>query len=357
MGLLGDVVNAFEVPKKGKGSAYGSLIFLGLLGWHEFYLGKKLRGVLYIIGFILLMYGWNMAIVPLAYISAGALVVFFLFDLFTLGKQVDKWNAENAGNVLLDTAGSVAGSALSIPLNNAVEEYNGVVANYQDAIKRFNSKKSKVEGLLKNLQKGRKDALAAVKRMEELLTKVRIEGTEVEDVLGSKGELAETFRELLSGNTELFDEIDATIETTSQEMTATFYSANEWTKTIESNVGKYIAVAQTALTVISEFSKQQEKIAELKTKREEILKNQNEVENKIMQLEATQKRAKEILKVINAEIPGFNHIYDGFYAAVFPDGVTEQKELSTLTLEQRKMFGDLGQALSKVLAVIKQEIN
>jgi hypothetical protein len=147
------------------------------------------------------------------------------------------------------------------------------------------------------------------------------------------------------------------MDITEQEMANTFNAAVGWTQAFESNAGKFLAVAQTALTVISEYSRQQEKIAELKRMREEILQQQNDVENKTRQLEATEKRAEEILNVIKAEIPGFNHIYNSFYAAVFPNGFTGERELSSLSPDERKKFYDLSKAIKAVLAVIKQEIN
>jgi TM2 domain-containing membrane protein YozV len=131
MGLFGDLINAFEVPRKSKASAYGFLIFFGLFGRHEFYLENYLRGILYIISFVAFSIGWFKPIPILAYISAGILTAFFVFDFFTLWKQVDKWNYVNAGNSLIDTAGEIAGNVISIPLNNAIEEYNGVVKNFK----------------------------------------------------------------------------------------------------------------------------------------------------------------------------------------------------------------------------------
>jgi ABC-type transporter Mla subunit MlaD len=358
MGLLGDIINVFEVQRKEKLTAYIYLIVGGFLGGHEFYLEKKLRGFLYVVAYIILLYGWGEErSLLLACIGSGVLLVFWVFDLITLGKQVDKWNDENAGNSLIETAGKLASGALSIPLNNAVKEYNDVTANFQNSINDFNKKKTQVESLLQNLQQARKDALSVVKRIEQILAKVPVKGTDVNDILGEKGELDETFRELMSGNGEIFNQIQGTINETSQEMANTFYAAQELTQTYESNAGKFLALAGTALTVINEVSKQQEKITELKQKREDVLKQQNEVENKTMQLEATEKRAQEILKVINAEVPGFNHIYDAFCAEVFPDGFTEQKELATLTVDQRKMFNDLCLGARTVLGAIKQEIN
>ena len=59
---------------KKKSTAYLLLIFFGGLGIHKFYLGKTGMGILYIFTGALFGIGW-------------------LVDLFTLGGQVDKYNA------------------------------------------------------------------------------------------------------------------------------------------------------------------------------------------------------------------------------------------------------------------------
>lgn len=59
---------------KSKTTAYLLLIFLGGLGLHKFYLGKTGMGILYIFTAAFFGIGW-------------------LIDLFTLGKQVDKYNS------------------------------------------------------------------------------------------------------------------------------------------------------------------------------------------------------------------------------------------------------------------------
>lgn len=61
---------------KSKTTAYLLLIFLGAIGAHKFYLGKTGKGILYIFTLALLSIGW-------------------WYDLFTLGKQVDQYNAEH----------------------------------------------------------------------------------------------------------------------------------------------------------------------------------------------------------------------------------------------------------------------
>ena len=58
---------------KSKLTAYLLLFFLGLLGAHRFYLGKVGTGLIYLFTFGLLGFGW-------------------IYDLFTLGRQVDIYN-------------------------------------------------------------------------------------------------------------------------------------------------------------------------------------------------------------------------------------------------------------------------
>ncbi len=59
---------------KSKSTAYLLWFFLGLIGVHKFYLGKIGMGILYIC-------------------TGGIYGIGWLFDLFTLGKQVDLANA------------------------------------------------------------------------------------------------------------------------------------------------------------------------------------------------------------------------------------------------------------------------
>lgn len=63
---------------KSKGVAYLLWFFLGILGVHKFYLGKVGMGILYLFTFGLLGIGW-------------------FIDLFTLGTQVDIYNALRFG--------------------------------------------------------------------------------------------------------------------------------------------------------------------------------------------------------------------------------------------------------------------
>lgn len=64
---------------KSKGTAYLLLIFLGVIGAHKFYLGKTGMGILY-----------------LCTLGLGGLGIFI--DLFTLGNQVDMYNALHGRN-------------------------------------------------------------------------------------------------------------------------------------------------------------------------------------------------------------------------------------------------------------------
>lgn len=59
---------------KSKGAAYLLLLFFGVLGIHKFYLGKVGMGILYLL--------------TLGFLGIGCLI-----DLFTLGSQVDTYNA------------------------------------------------------------------------------------------------------------------------------------------------------------------------------------------------------------------------------------------------------------------------
>lgn len=78
--ILSSIVNAFkeEIIMKSKGVAYLLWFFLGWAGGHKFYLGKIGMGVLYLFTGGLFGIGW-------------------LIDLFTLGNQVDVYNALHRG--------------------------------------------------------------------------------------------------------------------------------------------------------------------------------------------------------------------------------------------------------------------
>lgn len=59
---------------KSKGIAYLLLVLLGIFGAHKFYLGKIGIGILYLL-------------------TGGLFIVGLVYDLFTLGNQVDVYNA------------------------------------------------------------------------------------------------------------------------------------------------------------------------------------------------------------------------------------------------------------------------
>ncbi len=59
---------------RSKGIAYLLLIFFGYLGIHKFYLGKVFVGIIYIL-------------------TGGLFFIGIIYDLFTLGSQVDVYNA------------------------------------------------------------------------------------------------------------------------------------------------------------------------------------------------------------------------------------------------------------------------
>jgi len=61
---------------KSKGIAYLLWFFLGTFGVHKFYLGKIAVGIIYLLTGGLFLIGW-------------------IYDLFTLGSQVDVYNALN----------------------------------------------------------------------------------------------------------------------------------------------------------------------------------------------------------------------------------------------------------------------
>lgn len=61
---------------KSKGIAYLLWFFLGTFGIHKFYLGKTGVGILY-------------------FFTGGLFLIGWIYDLFTLGSQVDIYNALN----------------------------------------------------------------------------------------------------------------------------------------------------------------------------------------------------------------------------------------------------------------------
>jgi TM2 domain-containing membrane protein YozV len=78
------------VAVKSKGVAYLLWFFLGIVGGHKFYLGKTGMGILYIC-------------------TAGIFGIGWFIDLFTLGNQVDVYNALH---------GVQAGGANAVQSNN-----------------------------------------------------------------------------------------------------------------------------------------------------------------------------------------------------------------------------------------------
>jgi len=88
---------------KSKGTAYLLWFFLGLIGVHRFYLEKIGTGILYLLTFGFFGVGW-------------------FIDLFTLGGQVDTYNAIHGGarvqqnqqqsqNIVVNVAAPTAGAA------------------------------------------------------------------------------------------------------------------------------------------------------------------------------------------------------------------------------------------------------
>lgn len=69
-----------QVRQKQTGIAYLFLIFLGIFGAHQFYLGKTGRGILYLL-------------------TAGVFGIGALIDLFTLPSQVRQVNTQLAVGV------------------------------------------------------------------------------------------------------------------------------------------------------------------------------------------------------------------------------------------------------------------
>ncbi len=73
---------------KSKSTAYLLWFFFGLIGGHKFYLGKTVTGILY-------------------FFTLGFFFIGWFIDLFTLGTQVDSYNAllmgRNNSNVNTNT--------------------------------------------------------------------------------------------------------------------------------------------------------------------------------------------------------------------------------------------------------------
>jgi len=85
---------------KSKGVAYLLWFFLGVFGAHKFYLGKVGMGILYLFTFGIFGIGW-------------------FIDLFTLGNQVDLYNALHfgggRGGNITNTASNVNNIVVNVP--------------------------------------------------------------------------------------------------------------------------------------------------------------------------------------------------------------------------------------------------
>ena len=99
--------------RKSVGLAYVLLIFLGSIGVHQFYLGKTVRGIVYLVlgiaGWVTFFSGGMAALAGassagglgfLGIICLTALGILILIDLFTLPKQVRTANEEAEGKIL-----------------------------------------------------------------------------------------------------------------------------------------------------------------------------------------------------------------------------------------------------------------
>lgn len=98
---------------KSKGIAYLLWFFLGIIGGHRFYLGKIGTGILYLCTFGFAGIGW-------------------IIDLFTLGTQVDTYNALHQGvmgqqqsqqqNIVVNVAAPQGTSTQSIQTQKSAEK-------------------------------------------------------------------------------------------------------------------------------------------------------------------------------------------------------------------------------------------
>ena len=99
---------------KSKTTAYLLLIFLGWIGLHKFYLGKIPIGILYLLTF--------------GFFGIGCII-----DLFTLGTQVDIYNA-------------LLGNRFGMPHQNTVNVITNHQSNFADELSKLS--KLKNDGLL-----------------------------------------------------------------------------------------------------------------------------------------------------------------------------------------------------------------
>jgi len=78
---------------KSKTTAYLLLIFLGIFGVHQFYLGKIGKGILYLF-------------------TGGIFLIGVFIDLFTLGGQVDNINTKEELKTLRTSTSALVANAL-----------------------------------------------------------------------------------------------------------------------------------------------------------------------------------------------------------------------------------------------------
>jgi len=89
---------------KSKGTAYLLWFFLGVVGGHKFYLGKTGTGILYLF-------------------TLGIFGIGVFIDLFTLGSQVDVYNALHFGGAGRNTNANVNNVVVNMP-SQAQEQKN-----------------------------------------------------------------------------------------------------------------------------------------------------------------------------------------------------------------------------------------
>lgn len=85
---------------KSKGIAYLLWFFLGLLGIHKFYLGKYLMGILY-------------------FLTMGFFGIGWFIDLFTLGGQVETYNALRMARLAVKAGTATQGPTQQVIVNVA----------------------------------------------------------------------------------------------------------------------------------------------------------------------------------------------------------------------------------------------
>ena len=88
---------------KSKTTAYLLLIFLGIFGVHQFYLGKIGKGILYLF-------------------TGGIFLIGVFIDLFTLGGQVDNINTKEELKTLRTSTSALVANALKKGFGNTMEK-------------------------------------------------------------------------------------------------------------------------------------------------------------------------------------------------------------------------------------------